>query len=362
VQELRHISVSAKHKVSATYQLEESRREADVSDEILNDQERKDTRRVQCNISDNDSVGSPKRPRVADRLSSRARQIKQEAVEAASPDVYQDVDQMGDPEDDNDDSEDEAELRKILIQQKQSKMKRINPKFVVTLDSVYQRSIDDQDDNDDNDLDLPLSTRSISPSPVGIPRNVVRVKPQFVHSQARTESGDKGFDQEMDQFKTSEPDVQKSSERCRFWPVCKSGDACLFHHPIVTCKTFPSCRFGDKCLYIHPTCKFDGKCTKPSCPYTHVAPRPNQAITASYVHQARNVSHHTAAVKAPALAARPVKPVKCKFFPNCSDMSCAFAHPKPCRYGVSCTSKVICPFSHPVLSAKSQFKWTPGQQ
>lgn len=29
---------------------------------------------------------------------------------------------------------------------------------------------------------------------------------------------------------------QKVVERCKFWPVCKSGDECLYHHPTTQCK------------------------------------------------------------------------------------------------------------------------------
>lgn len=29
---------------------------------------------------------------------------------------------------------------------------------------------------------------------------------------------------------------QKVLERCKFWPVCKSGDECLYHHPTAQCK------------------------------------------------------------------------------------------------------------------------------
>ena len=36
---------------------------------------------------------------------------------------------------------------------------------------------------------------------------------------------------------------------------------------------FPGCKFGDKCLYIHPNCKFDAKCTKKDCPFTHASKR-----------------------------------------------------------------------------------------
>lgn len=30
---------------------------------------------------------------------------------------------------------------------------------------------------------------------------------------------------------------QKVMERCKFWPVCKSGDECLYHHPTTQCKS-----------------------------------------------------------------------------------------------------------------------------
>ena len=38
-------------------------------------------------------------------------------------------------------------------------------------------------------------------------------------------------------------------------------------------RTFPYCKFGDKCLYIHPNCRFDAKCTRLDCPYTHSSKR-----------------------------------------------------------------------------------------
>lgn len=92
---------------------------------------------------------------------------------------------------------------------------------------------------------------------------------------------------------------QKVLERCKFWPACKSGDECVYHHPttqckyvhthtlvifckvcvcvynlcVCVCRTFPSCVYGEKCLFIHPNCKYDSKCSKPSCPYTHVSHR-----------------------------------------------------------------------------------------
>jgi len=62
-------------------------------------------------------------------------------------------------------------------------------------------------------------------------------------------------------------------ERCRFWPNCKNGDSCPYHHPSAPCKLFPNCKYGNKCLFIHPQCKFDARCKRADCPYLHTAPR-----------------------------------------------------------------------------------------
>ncbi|XP_076004864.1 zinc finger CCCH domain-containing protein 14 isoform X2 [Genypterus blacodes] len=136
---------------------------------------------------------------------------------------------------------------------------------------------------------------------------------------------------------------QKVMERCKFWPVCKSGDECLYHHPTTQCKTFPSCKFGDKCLFVHPNCKYDARCTKPDCPFTHVIRR--------------------------GTAAPPPRPVPasqsssvCRFFPDCKKMDCAFYHPKPCRFAAKC-KRSGCTFYHPTTSVppRHALKWTKAQ-
>lgn len=84
----------------------------------------------------------------------------------------------------------------------------------------------------------------------------------------------------------------QSAERCRYYPGCIQGEKCPFFHPTFPCKlvsldlihilyifielcfrAFPSCSFGDKCRFIHPSCKFDGHCKNPSCPYAHSSPK-----------------------------------------------------------------------------------------
>jgi len=60
-----------------------------------------------------------------------------------------------------------------------------NPKFVVTLNSVYQLTAEESGGGDDDlqiidvDDDLIIITPPHSPPVVDVPRNVVRVRPQF---------------------------------------------------------------------------------------------------------------------------------------------------------------------------------------
>ncbi|XP_019953354.1 zinc finger CCCH domain-containing protein 14 isoform X3 [Paralichthys olivaceus] len=137
---------------------------------------------------------------------------------------------------------------------------------------------------------------------------------------------------------------QKVLERCKFWPVCKSGDECSYHHPTTQCKTFPSCRFGDKCLFVHPNCKYDARCSKPDCPFTHV-------------------SRRGPAAPPPKPAVQPVQTTSvCRFFPDCKKMDCPFYHPKPCRFAAQC-NRVGCTFYHPNTSVppRHALKWTKAQ-
>lgn len=136
--------------------------------------------------------------------------------------------------------------------------------------------------------------------------------------------------------------VPRLLEKCRYWPACKNGDRCPFHHPSVPCKAFPKCKFGDRCLFIHPNCKYDAFCKRKDCPFTHAsrrtfAPGPPPPPTA--------------------LSSPPVQ--QCKFFPHCTNIKCPFFHPKPCKFGAKCQS-ATCPYTHPDTSVPppNKLKWT----
>ncbi|KAM9294355.1 LOW QUALITY PROTEIN: zinc finger CCCH domain-containing protein 14 [Gastrophryne carolinensis] len=147
---------------------------------------------------------------------------------------------------------------------------------------------------------------------------------------------------------TNEPTATaktKIPERCKYWPACKNAESCAYHHPTTVCKAFPKCRFADKCFFIHPNCKFDAKCTKADCPYTHASRRtPAPPLK-----------------PAPAVKTQSGK-VQCRYFPSCKNTECPFFHPKHCRFSNQCT-RADCEFYHPAAAVppRHALTWTRAQ-
>ncbi|XP_019061900.1 zinc finger CCCH domain-containing protein 14 isoform X9 [Fukomys damarensis] len=180
---------------------------------------------------------------------------------------------------------------------------------------------------------------------------------EVVQGQSRTprvsppvkEEETKGDNTEKSQAEMSELSVaqkpEKLLERCKYWPACKNGDECAYHHPISPCKAFPNCKFAEKCLFVHPNCKYDAKCTKPDCPFTHINRRipvlpPKQVTT----------------------PASPSTSQLCRYFPACKKMECPFYHPKHCRFNTQCT-RPDCTFYHPTITVppRHALKWIRPQ-
>ncbi|XP_075700491.1 zinc finger CCCH domain-containing protein 14 isoform X3 [Rhinoderma darwinii] len=138
------------------------------------------------------------------------------------------------------------------------------------------------------------------------------------------------------------PTKAKILERCKYWPACKNAERCSYQHPTTPCKAFPKCRFAEKCFFIHPNCKFDAKCAKADCPYTHASRR------------------------LPAPLAKPahIPPVvqQCRYFPACKKTECPFYHPKHCRFSNQCTRQ-DCEFYHPKIPVppRHALTWTRSQ-
>lgn len=219
-----------------------------------------------------------------------------------------------------------------------------SPKFIVTLDGVPSplAGLTEQDmDVDDTSLTTPdLITQRLSKPAVHL--NVTPDHPYEDDNEEDYDGGD-GEIQEEEEMELEQVSIkkQKVAERCRFWPACKSGDQCLYHHPTTPCRTFPTCVFGEKCLYIHPNCKYDAKCSKPDCPYTHISHR---------------------AVPPPSKPVPTQSSSVCRFFPECKRTDCTFYHPKPCRFAAHC-HRAGCAFYHPTapIPPRHALKWTKAQ-
>ncbi|XP_053497266.1 zinc finger CCCH domain-containing protein 14 isoform X2 [Ictalurus furcatus] len=212
-----------------------------------------------------------------------------------------------------------------------------SPKFIVTLDGVPSplASLTEHD----MDTDHAPSSMTVDPSADH------RTKPVQISMTSDLLFDDEGMmieGEEQMEEETAKVKRQKVLERCRFWPACKSGDECVYHHPKTQCRTFPSCVYGEKCLFIHPNCKYDGKCSKPDCPYTHTS--------------------HRALLQPPKPAPPPQSSSVCRFFPECKRTDCTFYHPKPCRFAAHC-NRTGCPFYHPPASVppRHALKWTKAQ-
>uniref|UniRef100_A0A8C6DC95 Zinc finger CCCH domain-containing protein 14 n=1 Tax=Moschus moschiferus TaxID=68415 RepID=A0A8C6DC95_MOSMO len=138
---------------------------------------------------------------------------------------------------------------------------------------------------------------------------------------------------------------EKLLERCKYWPACKNGDECAYHHPVSPCKAFPNCKFAEKCLFVHPNCKYDAKCTKPDCPFTHMSRR------------TPGLPPKPVAAPAPSSSGQ-----LCRYFPACKKMECPFYHPKHCRFNTQCT-RPDCTFYHPAVTVppRHALKWIRPQ-
>ncbi|XP_005343493.1 zinc finger CCCH domain-containing protein 14 isoform X5 [Microtus ochrogaster] len=171
-----------------------------------------------------------------------------------------------------------------------------------------------------------------------------RISPPVKEEEAKGDGTEKIQAEMTDLSVAQKP--EKLLERCKYWPACKNGDECAYHHPISPCKAFPNCKFAEKCLFVHPNCKYDAKCTKPDCPFTHISRR-IPVLTSKPV------------VSSPAPSSNGQL---CRYFPACKKMECPFYHPKHCRFNTQCT-RPDCTFYHPTITVppRHALKWIRPQ-
>ncbi|XP_055292528.1 zinc finger CCCH domain-containing protein 14 isoform X2 [Moschus berezovskii] len=221
--------------------------------------------------------------------------------------------------------------------------KPASPKFIVTLDGVPSPPgyMSDQEEDMCSEGVRPAQHPAASPGGLaGLPH------PQQLHVLSRQlEDPDGSFaNAEMSELSVAQK-PEKLLERCKYWPACKNGDECAYHHPVSPCKAFPNCKFAEKCLFVHPNCKYDAKCTKPDCPFTHMSRR------------TPGLPPKPVAAPAPSSSGQ-----LCRYFPACKKMECPFYHPKHCRFNTQCT-RPDCAFYHPAVTVppRHALKWIRPQ-
>uniref|UniRef100_A0A3Q2GVQ0 Zinc finger CCCH domain-containing protein 14 n=1 Tax=Equus caballus TaxID=9796 RepID=A0A3Q2GVQ0_HORSE len=222
--------------------------------------------------------------------------------------------------------------------------KPASPKFIVTLDGVPSPPGYMSDQEEDMCFEGMKPVNQTAASNKGL-RGLLH--PQQLHLMSRQLDDPNGSfsNAEMSELSVAQK-PEKLLERCKYWPACKNGDECAYHHPVSPCKAFPNCKFAEKCLFVHPNCKYDAKCTKPDCPFTHMSRRipvlpPKPAVTTP---------------------ASPSSSQLCRYFPACKKMECPFYHPKHCRFNTQCT-RPDCTFYHPTITVppRHALKWIRPQ-
>ncbi|XP_054987794.1 zinc finger CCCH domain-containing protein 14 isoform X4 [Sorex araneus] len=221
--------------------------------------------------------------------------------------------------------------------------KPASPKFIVTLDGVPSPPGYMSDQEEDMCFEGMKPVNQTAASNKGLKG---LLHPQQLQLMSRQLDDPNGSFSNADM---SELNViqkpEKLLERCKYWPACKNGDECAYHHPVSPCKAFPNCKFAEKCLFVHPNCKYDAKCTKPDCPFTHLSRR--------------------LPVLPPKPVTTPTPPSNsqlCRYFPACKKMECPFYHPKHCRFNTQCT-RPDCTFYHPTIAVppRHALKWIRPQ-
>ncbi|XP_076321582.1 nuclear polyadenosine RNA-binding 2 isoform X2 [Tachypleus tridentatus] len=218
--------------------------------------------------------------------------------------------------------------------------KQTSPRFVVTLEGIrpdhfakkckVRRTVLSDDKSYDYEDDIELLTQ----------------EDEITQDDLNTDYPMEEIMEEEEVF-DAPPKKLKLRERCKYWPGCKNGEKCPYHHPTVQCKAFPNCKFGEKCLYIHPNCKYDAGCTRKDCPFTHASKRTFSASVSPPVYIVS--SPRVSTTKAP-----------CKFFPKCRNTNCPYFHPMLCKFGNSCRN-AHCPFLHSQAPPPQHLKWTAPQ-
>ncbi|XP_027428230.1 zinc finger CCCH domain-containing protein 14 isoform X10 [Zalophus californianus] len=186
--------------------------------------------------------------------------------------------------------------------------KPASPKFIVTLDGVPSPPGYMSDQEEDMCFEGVKPVNQTAASNKGL-RGLLH--PQHLQLMSRQLDDPNGSfsNAEMSELGVVQK-PEKLLERCKYWPACKNGDECAYHHPVSPCKRIPV-----------------------------LPPKPAVATPAS-----------------------PSSSQLCRYFPACKKMECPFYHPKHCRFNTQCT-RPDCTFYHPTITVppRHALKWIRPQ-
>ncbi|XP_027428231.1 zinc finger CCCH domain-containing protein 14 isoform X11 [Zalophus californianus] len=185
--------------------------------------------------------------------------------------------------------------------------KPASPKFIVTLDGVPSPPGYMSDQEEDMCFEGVKPVNQTAASNKGL-RGLLH--PQHLQLMSRQLDDPNGSfsNAEMSELGVVQK-PEKLLERCKYWPACKNGDECAYHHPVSPCKRIPV-----------------------------LPPKPV------------------------ATPASPSSSQLCRYFPACKKMECPFYHPKHCRFNTQCT-RPDCTFYHPTITVppRHALKWIRPQ-
>ena len=126
--------------------------------------------------------------------------------------------------------------------------KPASPKLIVTLDGVPSPPGYMSDQEEDMCFEGMKRVNQIAAASKGLRGLLHPQQLQLMSRQLDDPNG--GFaNAEMSELSVAQK-PEKLLERCKYWPACKNGDECAYHHPVSPCKAFPNCKFAEKCLFI----------------------------------------------------------------------------------------------------------------
>ena len=115
----------------------------------------------------------------------------------------------------------------------------VETRFIVTLDGIdahFHPGKHFSDEMEDDEMEVSDATDNLRTSKSSIKSRLSRRHSTGKQHYMCLSHTILGFINEMICCSDSEGEGQQQLERCKYWPSCRQGDHCSYHHPNVPCK------------------------------------------------------------------------------------------------------------------------------